>query len=119
MLTIDKYFAGCSRIAICNTKVILLIKIACNMMLPFKRIFAAVLFIAFYSNFNLMNHRFPKMIFTYHSVIITAMLNTTLLLPFPNKSAEPKVAIISEGSFHFDIFKNINQSLKELLLLAP
>ncbi len=46
------------------------------------------------------------------------MSKTTLLLPLPNKSAEPKVSAIFPSSFQFARLINANQILKELLLLA-
>jgi hypothetical protein len=49
---------------------------------------------------------------------LPAISNTTLLLPEPNKSAEPKVLIISSGLSQSAYFKTVNQILKELLFLA-
>jgi len=46
------------------------------------------------------------------------MLNTTLLLPFPNKSAEPYVSVMSPGFAQSARLSKASQSLKELLLLA-
>lgn len=48
--------------------------------------------------------------------LLPAILNTTLSLPFPSKSADPNVPVMSSGPIQSIPFKALNQCLKERLL---
>ena len=50
--------------------------------------------------------------------LLPAISKTTRSLPFPSKSAEPKVFVISPGTLQSAIFMNVSHNLKEVLLLG-